>query len=320
MVKEVANQLKRLAGMALVVATGVGGHEVGATQASTDPVPRWAFPGPLNKSVPDSKQSYSDVQMFDRASSVDWFPEEHPPMPPAVKGRLPLYACGFCHLPQGAGRPENMALAGLSYVYLKQQIDDMQAGVRNSPDPNFGPGVNMILTIRHKQLSKTDAYAAAKYFSGLSYSKHTKIIETDEIPHVTTNSFVYVFDNSAAREPLGERIVEGPDDFIRFEMRDPNVTFTAYVPKGSIARGAVLAKGNGGAKVSCDTCHGSGLKGGAIGPPIAGRPLTPTFRQLYAFKIGTRNGPGASQMKPIVAGLSQRDMIDLAVYVGSLEP
>jgi cytochrome c553 len=48
--------------------------------------------------------------------------------------------------------------------------------------------------------------------------------------------------------------------------------------------------------------------------------VTPVFRQLYAIRIGTRNGPGAAVMKPIVASLSQNEMIDLAAYVGSLEP
>jgi len=318
------SQWKRLAGagsLLLIVAVATAQDKAPGKQGSTAaPSPQWAFPGPLNKSVPGSKAVYSDVQMFDRASSVDWFPGTHPSMPAAVKGRLPLYACGFCHLPEGAGRPENAALAGLPYEYLKQQIADMQSRVRTAPDPRFGPAVNMILTITHPQLTKADTDEAAKYYSGLKYTKHTRIVETKEIPRVTTNSFVYVFDQTGAREPLGERIVEGPDDFVRFEMRDPNVTFTAYVPMGATARGAALAKGDGSARASCESCHGPGLKGTPIGPPIAGRPLTPTFRQLRAFKTGTRNGQGALLMKPVVAGLSQKDMIDLATYVGSLEP
>jgi len=309
------------ASVAIAVAVAAAQAETPAVKSATaEPAPLWAFPGPLTKSVPGSKAAYSDSQMFDRASAVDWFPDSHPAMPPSVKGRVPLYACGFCHLPQGAGRPENAALAGMPYEYLKQQIDDMQSGARTNVDPHFGPGANMMTTITHKQLSRDDAYEAAKYYSTLKYAKHTKIVETKEIPHVTTSSFVYVFDKSAAREPLGERIIEGPDDFERFEMRDPNGTFTAYVPLGSIARGAALAKGEGGARVSCETCHGPGLKGTAVGPPIAGRPVTPVFRQLYAIKIGTRNGPGSAVMKPIVASLSQKEMIDLAAYVGSLEP
>ncbi len=292
-----------------------------ATPAATaNPVPLWAFPGPHLKSVPGSKLAWSDVQMFDRTIAVEWFPDSHPPMPPSVKGRLQLYACGFCHLPEGSGRPENAALAGMPYDYLKLQVDDMLSGARVVPDPKFGPGVNMMLTIKHPQLTKAESYDAVKYYSGLTYKKYLKIVETTEIPRVTTDSFVYVFDKTGAKEPLGERIIEGPDDFELFEMRDPHTTYTSYVPVGSIARGAALAKGDGGTRLACDACHGPGLKGGPLGPPIAGRLLTSNFRQLYAFKIGTRKGTGAILMKPIVAGLSYKDMIDLVSYVGSLEP
>jgi cytochrome c553 len=297
---------------------GASGLALIAVAVGAETVPLWAFPGPDNKSIAGSKQAFSWVQMYDRTTAVDWFPDDHPPMPAAVKGHLPVYACGFCHLPQGAGRPENAALAGLPYAYIKQQIDDMKSGARTVVHPSFGPGINMMLTI--KQVSATDADEAAKYYSQLRYKKHVKIIEANEIPHVTANAFVYVFDESGAREPLGERIVEGPDDFELLEMRDPRLTMTAYVPVGSIARGAALAKGNGGTRLSCESCHGAGLKGGPIGPPIAGRPLTATFRQLYAFSIGTRNGAGAALMKPVVAGLSHKEMIDLTAYVGSLEP
>lgn len=316
------------AGTLALIAAGVGAAQ-NATQnnapaqpiATNEPYPQWAFPGPHNLSVPDSKRAFSWVQMFDRTTAVDWFPDEHPAMPTAVKGQLRVYACGFCHLPEGAGRPENAALAGLSYEYFMQQINDMQSGKRNTPNPNFGPGVNMILTINHKDLQKKDIEDAARYYAGLKYVNHTKIVETTEIPRIArTDSFVYVLDKSGVKEPLGERIVEAPDDFERFEMRDHRVGVTAYVPPGSIARGAILAKGNGNPAIACETCHGPGLKGTPIGPPIAGRPLTPNFRQMYAFKTGTRNGPSAVLMTPVVANLSNKDMIDLAAYVGSLEP
>jgi cytochrome c553 len=196
----------------------------------------------------------------------------------------------------------------------------MRAGLRKPPSPTFGPAVNMMLTITHPQLQVSEIEDAAKYYSALKYTKRTRVVEATDIPRVTTNSFVYVFDESGAREPLGERIVEGADNFHRFEMRDPNVTFTAYVPVGSIARGAELVKAGGNPAIACETCHGEGLKGSIIGPPLAGRPVTYSFRQLAAFRNGTRDGVGAAFMKPVVANLSYRDMIDLSAYIGSLEP
>lgn len=293
--------------------------------------PAWAFPSssqPVsstdtvkNKTLPGSVETFSKAQLLDRTTAVDWFPNQHPAMPPAVKGgRSAVFACGFCHLPTGVGRTENADLAGMPVAYLQQQIRDMKSGARKLIDPRFAPDDHMLETIR--QTSDADADAAARYFAALPYSKHLKVVETDTIPRVHEDGFIYVFAADGAKEPLGERIVEGPDSFDRFEMRDPRVIFTAYVPVGSIARGAALANGQGGAKQACTICHGVGLKGGPVGlgPPIAGRYPTEIFRQLYAIQIGTRNGVSAATMKPIVAPLSQSQMIDLAAYVGSLDP
>lgn len=286
---------------------------VAAAQEKPANFPQWAFPGPKTESIAGSKVGYSMVQIFDRTGAVDWFPDSHPPMPAAVKGHPSVYACGFCHLPQGAGRSENAALAGLPAAYIVQQVADFNAGLRKTPDRKFGAAVNMETTA--KNVPAQEVEEAANYFASLKYTKHLKIVESETVPAFSNNAFVYVFEKTGPRSPLGNRIIEGPDDFEHFEMRDPNMTFTAYVPVGSVARGAALA-----GKSSCEACHGPGLKGGPIGPPIAGRLPTGLFRQLYGFQIGTRNGANAAAMKPITQNLSQNDMIDLAVYVASLEP
>lgn len=283
-----------------------------------DGFPQWAFPGPFLKSIPGGKSKYSDVQLYDRTQAVDWDPASHPTMPDSVKGRPAQYACGFCHLPQGAGRSENAALAGLPAKYIIEQVHDFKSGARQIPDRKFGAGVNMEITA--KQASEEDIASAAKYFASLKYSKHLNLIESNDVPRFAINAFVYTIDKNGPREPLGDRIIEGPDNFELFEMRDPNMTFTAYVPTGSVARGAALAKGDGGARPACETCHGPGLKGTEIGPPIAGRLPTGLFRQLFAFKTGKRNGQNAQLMKPMVEPLSNKQLIDLASYVSSLQP
>jgi hypothetical protein len=55
------------------------------------------------------------AQLHDLFGVPDWYPGDHPPMPEIVsRGRKPAtFACGFCHLPAGHGRPENSNLAGL---------------------------------------------------------------------------------------------------------------------------------------------------------------------------------------------------------------
>ena len=229
-----------------------------------------------------------------------------------------MYACGYCHLPEGFGRTENADLAGMPFEYLQRQVQEMKSGARKLVDARFVPGAYMLTAIR--QTSDADADDAVKYFSGLKYTKHVRVLEATNVPHFRANGYLYISDHEGPTEALGQRIIEGPDDVNAFEKRDPRTRFTAYVPVGSIARGAALASGNRDAGQACAICHGEGLKGGPLGPPIAGRFPTGLFRQLYAFQSGTRNGSQAILMKPIVTKLTQPEMIDLAAYVGSLEP
>ena len=75
------------------------------------------------------------------------------------------------------------------------------------------------------------------------------------------------------------------------------------------------------ASVPCATCHGEGLKGiGDIFPPLAGRSPAATARQLYDFKSGARDGRYAALMKPVVAHLTDQDIVDLTAYIVSLQP
>ena len=43
-------------------------------------------------------------------------------------------------------------------------------------------------------------------------------------------------------------------------------------------------------------------------------------RQLYDFKSGTRNGMNAVAMKPVVARLTDADIVNLTAYLASLDP
>jgi cytochrome c553 len=159
---------------------------------------------------------------------------------------------------------------------------------------------------------------AARYFSSLRYVKRLHVVEAESVPHYILNG-VYLFDGLGARVPLGERILEGPDDATRFARRDERISYTAYVPVGSIARGRTMVQRAGAGQVPCASCHGTGLKGG-IAPPLAGRSPTVTFRQLYAFQNDLRNGEDAATMKAMVAGLPLQRLIDLSAYCASLAP
>jgi cytochrome c553 len=325
------SRAKLLVGACALAAAAIAFGAVAQDKPAEQP-PLWAWPGnqpakPFDAkevvNLPGSSEKLTLGQIKDRTTAVDWFPKGHPAMPAAVKGGdgTKNFACGFCHLPEGPGRTESADVAGMPADYLYRQLLDMKNGKRTLMAPTYGPQANMIVTA--KAWSDADLKAAADYFAKLKYPgpNHVKVVEAAEVPAHRPNAFVYEFEKEGAKEPIGDRIIEGPDDFERFEQRDWRVTFTAYVPPGSIQRGAALAKADPSSGLpACDTCHGPGLRGGAVAPPIAGRYPTGIFRQLYAFKTGSRNSLAAGFMKPMVAGLSQKDMIDLAAYVGSLKP
>ncbi len=325
------SRAKLLAGACALAAAAVAFGAIAQDKPAEQP-PLWAWPGnqpakPFDAkevvNLPGSSEKMTLAQIKDRTTAVDWFPKGHSAMPTAVKGGAGTknFACGFCHLPEGPGRTESQDVAGMPADYLYRQLMDMKNGARTLMAPTYGPQANMIVTA--KAWSDADLKAAAEYFSKLKYPSpnHVKVVEAAEVPAHRPNAFVYEFEKEGAKEPIGDRIIEGPDNFERFEQRDWRVAFTAYVPPGAIQRGAALAKGDSAKGLpACDTCHGAGLKGGVVAPPIAGRYPTGIFRQLYAFKSGSRNSLAAGFMKPMVASLSQKDMIDLAAYVGSLKP
>jgi cytochrome c553 len=162
---------------------------------------------------------------------------------------------------------------------------------------------------------------AAAYFSSLRPRKRIKVIESDTAPKTYIAGLVWSAVESGEREPLGERIVEIPDDLIRFESRDPRSTFTAYVPVGSLSRGeALVTNGGPGKTVQCATCHGSDLKGLGPLPSIAGRSPSYMFRQLYEFGHGQRTGEWSPLMVQVVSNLDQHDMLAIVAYLASLGP
>ena len=145
------------------------------------------------------------------------------------------------------------------------------------------------------------------------------MIEATRTPRAIAADFVYRFDfdlHKTPPEPIGARIVEGPLNWDLFDLRDPRTAYVAFVPPGSLSKGATLAKRGDSQARPCVSCHGPALTGTAVAPPIAGRSPTYLFRQLYAFKAGARNGTLAEPMKSVVGQLSTQDMIALAAYVG----
>ena len=291
----------------------------------------WAFPPAVPAKMPPSDKpkpvrppglAPSKVETEKRSISraVDWRPAEHAPMPAAVAGtgREGALACGYCHLPDGQGRPENASIAGLPAHYMVAQVSAFVAGQRGEGAAERSP-----LWFMHQaalQVTPPEIAEAAAYFAKVKYVSRIKVVEAATIPTVLAGSSIYHLSPAGGREPLGQRIIEVPDDFEQFELRDGHGMYTAYAPPGAVKRGRALAASGGAAGQACALCHGAGLKGAAIGPPLAGRSPSYLFRQLYLLQTGNRHDAGAVLMGPVVKSMTMAEMIDVAVYTGSLKP
>jgi cytochrome c553 len=253
-------------------------------------------------------------------SVPDWHPGDHPPMPTSVaEGRgTDVRPCGYCHMPHGLGRPENAAVAGLPVDYFIQQVNDMRSGARRTLDPRRIPPTLMLAAAN--AVSDEAVRSAAEYFASLTFTPWTRVVEADTVPKTHVLGGMLVATEDGEMEPIGERIIEVPEDWERTELRDTRSGFVAYVPMGSLARGESLVTTGAGKTVQCEVCHGPGLTGLGNIPPIAGRSPSYMFRQLYEMQHGIRNGAQAALMKPVVANLSGADMIDIVAYVAALPP
>ena len=162
------------------------------------------------------------------------------------------------------------------------------------------------------------APGAAEYFAAQPYPKRIKVIESRTAPKVRLQGGMHMAvpaNEGGGMVPIGDEIVEVPDDNLRAEARDTRLGFTAYVPPGTLNRGKQLA-----VKHQCGTCHGANLAGLGPVPPLAGRSPSHAVRQMFDMKSGTRRGPWAAMMAPVLEQLSVADMMAVSAYAASLDP
>jgi cytochrome c553 len=302
--------------LALIIVAPIGAEP---RQQQSGPDLSWAFPvpdqvqpvreeGPVH--VPGSNKSYTPAQIDDLANPPDWFPDEHGAVPSVIQhGSGAILACGACHLMSGLGHPESANLTGLSTGYFLQQLADYKAGLRK------GPRMPEIAAA----LSDEDAKKAAEWFAALKPKPWIKVIEADTVPKTFVNGWRMRLPlPGGGTEPLGNRIIELPEDAARATSRDPHSGFVAYVPKGSIAKGQDLVEnGVGGIGVGCTTCHGQSLEGLGDLPRLAG--ISPTYivRQIISIQNGSRAGTLAKSMKAFVSKATLDEVIAIAAYVAS---
>jgi len=279
--------------------------------SAADAPPYWAYPvnppgtQPVAddgkpRQVPGSAATFTLSQIRDLFAAPDWHPDDHPKTPDIVSiGRKPgVYACGYCHLPNGLGRPENSSLAGLPVDYIIQQVAEFKSGARKSSEPADLP-VNFMITVA-KAATDAEVRSAAEYFATLKPKPWIKVIEAAMVPKT--------------------RIIEIPEDLERTELRDARSPFIAYVPPGSIERGKALVTNGGDESTACGTCHGDDLRGLGSIPGLAGRSPSYLFRQLYDMQQGVRGGAQSALMRPVVSQLTLDDMIAISAYAAAQAP
>jgi cytochrome c553 len=154
-------------------------------------------------------------------------------------GRKPdVLACGYCHRADGPGGPENASLAGLPYSYIVQQMSYYKSGRRSTALPHRLPQALMMALA--KAATEEEIREAAEYFSSLKPRQNIRVVETGRVPKTYVANWFLAAREGKESEPLGERIVETPENLERFESRDARATFVAYVPTGSKNRESVV--------------------------------------------------------------------------------
>ncbi len=285
--------------------------------------PAWAFLAPDKQQppaseesgpikVPGSSKEYTAAQIDDLSNPPVWFPDEAGAAPSIVqRGKGAALACGSCHLMSGHGHQESADLAGLSAEYIVRTMGDFKSGTRIDP-----ARMNAIA----KGMSDDDVRQAAEYFAALKPGGWVKVVEADTVPksYVSVKGRQRLPLPGGGTEPLGNRIIELPQDLARATSRDPHSGFIAYVPMGSVAKGAALVKTGGSNKtIACAICHGDSLEGLGDVPRIAGLHPAYVARQLYAFQTGTNHSVSSALMKKVVANLTPDDILAIAAYAAA---
>jgi cytochrome c553 len=203
------------------------------TFAAAAEKPDWAFPvtekvqppprfdaNRVRPAPPGSTLSITRAKADDMYDIPNWFPNMYPPMPAIVQygnKERQVRACGSCHLPTGTGHDESAYMAGLPAPYFIRQMADWKSG-----DRKFGATmVTMAKVITDAEISD-----AAGYFASLKPRPWIRVVEADAVPksYIGQGNKRLVHPDGGS-EPLGNRIIEVPEDEEVVVYRDPMAGF-----------------------------------------------------------------------------------------------
>jgi len=271
-------------------------------------------------SLPGATQQFTRAQIANQYGPADWYPGDHPQMPEIVaKGKQTqnVAACSLCHMPNGKGRPENAPVAGFPVEYFVKTMMDFKNDARKSSDPRKA-NTNRMISFA-KAMTDEEILQAATYFNAMPWTQWIRVVEVSTVPKTRIQGGMFLRLEGNETEPLGNRIIEAPEDTERTEvLRDPRSGFVAYAPMGSVKRGQALATtGGNGKTIACATCHGANLQGMGPVPGIGGRSPSYLVRQMHDMQTGARKGSWSELMKPVVEKLTAEDFVSIAAYVAS---
>jgi len=162
--------------------------------------------------------------------------------------------------------------------------------------------------------------ASAEYFGSMKWTPWMRVVEAAMVPKTRIAGGMFLREGSET-EPIGDRIIETPEDVEKTEtLRDARSGFIVYVPPGSLKKGEALVTNGAGKTTQCAVCHGADLKGLGPVPGIAGRSPSYMGRQLFDMQHGERSGIWTDLMKPVVAKLTNEDLLNISAYLASRMP
>jgi len=272
---------------------------------------QWAYPvEPPPGNNADTAPSSRPVNQALIATTYTGLPR----MPDVVAKGKPL-PCMQCHLANGGSHPESAALSGLSVNYIIEQVHAFRDGDRK--DVRTGRMVQAA-----KLASEKDIKEAAEYFAaiGPDRQKWVKTVVGDEMPKGPApfggGGFRYHAPDGGMEPLPAGMIVEVAenDDLVR--ARDQiDGGFVQYVHAEDLALGEKVA-----AEGKCGTCHGADYKGKGDVPRLAGQHSLYMIRQLKDMQTGARKDKKVAVMQPIIAKLSDRDIVAVSAYLASKNP
>ena len=297
-------------------------------------LPEWAYtpPPPAGSPPPPSRSAGRRQRRFSIAGTdktmtrgalrgvkeiPDWYPGDRQRSDAAIvrDGKEGVRACGFCHLADGTGRPENAPVNSLHVAYFIQQMQDYKNGLRKSADPRKKNTNNMIAFA--KEATDEEIKAAAEYFAAPALPEAH---QGHRVAHGPEGA-------SPGRDAHGDPQTKAAA-WSRSATRSSRCRTTTCAPRRvtrTWARPRTCRQGaqqGQGARREVSVHHLPRPEPGRARPRagLAGRSPSYMMRQLFDMKVGARRGPWFDLMKPIVDSMSVQDLLALSAYAGSVAP